>query len=183
MRLRARQDSRALCWLDFRAETRRELHHRVAHYLQREDAGRIFDLAYHFDAAGDHEAALPYALQAAEQARAQHALEIAEKQYRIAQRGADSAERSTRYEIAEGLGDVLMLRGRYSEAEELFQTALELAEGTFAEAQIRGKLGELDFKRGDMASAAVAYRRGLAAVGKTHPAKHRRLCCSCFCGR
>ena len=100
------------------SEVRQELHHRIAHHLREEDAGRIFDLAYHFDAAGDHESALPYALQAAEQARAQYALEIAEKQYRIARRDADSAERATRYEIAKGLGDVLMLRGRYNEAGE-----------------------------------------------------------------
>ena len=65
----------------------------------------------------------------------------------------------------------------------MFQTALELAEGAFAEAQIRGKLGELDFKRGDMAERRVAIRRGLAAAGKTRPANGRRLRRSCSCGR
>ena len=54
------------------------------------------------------------------------------KQYRIAQRGAGSAEKTIRYGIAEGLGDVLMLRGDYDAAGELFETALALAEGTFA---------------------------------------------------
>ena len=150
-------------------KTRQDLHLRVARHLQQEDAGRIFDLAYHFDAAGDYESALPYALQAAEQARAQYALEIAEGQYRIAQRGADSGDRATRYEIAKGLGDVLMLRGHYSEAGEVFQTALGLVDGTFAEADIRGKLGELDFKRGEMANAALAYQEALRLLGKPFP--------------
>ncbi len=152
-------------------KTRQDLHLRVARHLQQEDTGRIFDLAYHFDAAGDYESALPYALQAAEQARAQYALEIAEGQYRIAQRGADSTDRATRYEITKGLGDVLMLRGHYSEAGEVFQTALGLADGTFAEAEIRGKLGELDFKRGDMANAALAYQEALRLLGKPFPQK------------
>ena len=146
-----------------------QLHHRVAHHLQREHAERIFDLAYHFDAAGDHRSALPHALRAAEQARGQYALEMAERQYRIAQRGAAVAERATRYGIAEGLGDVLMLRGRYHEAGDLFQSALRLAEGAFAEAQIHGKLGELDFKRGYMSRAAVAFEEGLRLLKKPIP--------------
>lgn len=148
---------------------RRELHHRIAHYLQRETPEQIFDLAYHFDAAGDPESALPYALRAAERARAQHALETAEKQYRIAQQSASSAGKATRYCIAEGLGDVLMLRGRYAAAGELFEIAVGLAEGTFAEAQIRGKLGELIFKQGDMASAAIAFEEALRRLGKPVP--------------
>ncbi|MBN2295437.1 MAG: response regulator [Pirellulales bacterium] len=150
-------------------ETRQNLHLRVARHLQQEGDGRIFDLAYHFDAAGDHESALPYALQAAGKARAQYALEIAEGQYRIAWRGAHSVDKATRYDIAEGLGDVLMLRGNYSEAEKLFQSALKLTEGAFAEAEIRGKLGELDFKRGDMANAALAYQEALKLLGKSFP--------------
>ena len=68
------------------SERRCALHHDVAEYLQEKDSSRIYELAYHFDAAGDYELALPYALQAAELARSQHALEIAEKQYHIAQR-------------------------------------------------------------------------------------------------
>ncbi len=156
-------------------ENHRELHHLIACHLERESPERIFELAYHFDAADEPEAALPYALRAAEKARSQHALEIAERQYRIAQRGAPAEERVTRYEIAEGLGDVLMLRGRYNEAGELFQAALGLAEGTLAEAQIHGKLGELDFKRGYMSRAAVAFENALALLRK--PIPQRKIAC------
>jgi signal transduction histidine kinase/CheY-like chemotaxis protein len=159
-------------------ERRRDVHHRVAHHLQREAPDRIFDLAYHFDAAGDYAAALPYALQAARRARGQHALEVAEKQYRIAWRGAASAEKSTQYEIAEGLGDVVMLLGRYGEAAELFQDALNLADGTFAEAQIRGKLGELSLKRGDMAGAASAIEEALRLLKRPFP--QGRFVCACL---
>src|SRR5262249_37706605 len=72
--------------------------------------------AYHFDCADESARALPYALAAAEQARAQHSLEIAAQQYRIAQRGARQQDEALRQRIAEGLGDVLMLQGRYEEA-------------------------------------------------------------------
>ena len=49
---------------------------------------RVYDLAYHFDAAGEKRKAWVYALLAAEQARRQSALEVAAQQYEIAQRSA-----------------------------------------------------------------------------------------------
>jgi len=64
------------------------LHRRAARLLATQPAPNVFELAYHFDAANESEAALEFALVAAEQARAQHSLEIAAQQYRIAQRGA-----------------------------------------------------------------------------------------------
>ncbi|NUQ66398.1 MAG: response regulator, partial [Pirellulales bacterium] len=152
-------------------QRRCDLHYRIARDLQREQPGRVFDLAYHFDAAGRSAQALPYALAAAEQARRQHSLEIAEQQYRIAQRGQSSADRPTKYRIREGLGEVLMLRGRYEEAKQVFLAAAAVAEGDHARAQIKGKLGELDFKRGDMQSATVAFEEALRLLGHSYPPK------------
>ena len=137
--------------------------------LQTQTPHRVFDLAYHFDAAGESERALPFALAAAGQARAQHSLEVAEQQYRIAERGAVSADQTTRYRIAEGLGDVLMLRGRYDEAAQKTEAARELAEGDLAKARIEGKLGELAFKRGDMKTAMEAIERSLDRLGRRVP--------------
>jgi two-component system sensor kinase len=148
---------------------RRELHRLAAQRLAVEHPDRIFDLAYHFDAAGEFERALPYALCAAEQARAQHALEIAEQQYRIAARGIGGAEDDIRHRIAEGLGDVLTLRGSYGEAQQQFNTARASAKGQVAQAQIEGKLGDLAFRRGDVKMAAEAVERALRLVGKHVP--------------
>src|SRR5439155_26776868 len=100
---------------------------------------RVFNLAYHFDASGDSRRALSYALAAAEQARSQHALGIAVQQYRIAERGAE--DETPRARLAEGLGDVLMLAGRYEEAAERFLAAGALARDTVAHAPIHGKRG------------------------------------------
>ncbi|NIO12659.1 MAG: protein kinase, partial [Xanthomonadales bacterium] len=60
------------------AARRQEVHRAAAAYLREHAPESVSGLAYHFDAAGDSQSALPYALKAAEQARAQHALEIAE---------------------------------------------------------------------------------------------------------
>ena len=155
-------------------ERRREAHHRVAHYLQEEDPGRIFDLAYHFDVAGDYAAALPYAIQAAEQARSQHALEIAERLYRIAQRASHSAERETQFEIAKGLGDVLMLQGHYSEAGELFIAAMERAEGAFSEARNSRQARRIGLQSRRHGQRRVGIRAGIADARQADPQKHSR---------
>ena len=59
---------------------RRELHQQAALHLESAAPERVYALAYHFDAAGNSDRALPYALASAQQARAHHALELAEQQ-------------------------------------------------------------------------------------------------------
>ncbi|HEV3416415.1 MAG TPA: response regulator [Pirellulales bacterium] len=151
------------------ADELRKLHRRAALHLESQPDRNPFDLAYHFDAADESNLALGYALEAAEQARSRHALEIAEQQYRIGERGSAMADSKTRYRIHEGLGDVLMLRGRYGPAAELFEKAAALAEGAYAQAQIKGKLGELAFKRGDMEVATQSFEQALRHLGRYVP--------------
>lgn len=148
---------------------RRTSHHLAALHLQSLSTWNPFQLAYHFDAAGESGLALQHALEAAEHARSRHALEIAEQHYRIAERGSSTVDRPTRYRVLEGLGDVLMLRGRYAAAAELFEQAERLADGSFAHAQIKGKLGELALKRGDMETATCAFEEALRALGRFVP--------------
>src|SRR5262249_24119898 len=148
---------------------RRELHLHAALELEAQDHQRVFELAYHFDAAGENKRALRYALAAAEQAKTQHALESALEQYRIAERATGAGDRAVRSRVAEGLGDVLMLAGHYDEAIRKFAEAEDLAEGDFAQAQIEGKVGELAFKRGDMKTAIEHLERALQLLGKRPP--------------
>lgn len=149
---------------------RRDLHARAAQYLQRVAPHRVFDLAYHFDAAGEEEQALSFALAAAEQARTQHSLQLAEQQFRIAERGARAAARDVRFRIAAGLGEVLMLRGNYDGAASLFERAAGLADARLDRARITLKLGELAFKRGDMETATAAFEQSLRQLGRHVPA-------------
>ncbi len=147
----------------------RALHRHAAVDLEAEAPNRVYDLAYHFDAAGESQRALPYALAAAEDARIHHALEFAEQQYLIAQRGVSEADEATRYRIAAGLGDTIMLRGKYPAAAQHFKSASLLATDDFTRAQIEGKLGVLAFKQGDDKSAAESMERSLRLLGYRVP--------------
>ena len=140
---------------------RRKLHYQAALYLQKEKPEAHYDLAYHFDAAGKSDLALDHAIRVAEEARRRHAMEIAEQQYRIAQRGSLQAPAATRFRIAEGLGDVMMMRGNYDEAAALFEKAAVLAKGQLAQATSLGKIGELAYKRGDIEKAIRSFEDAL----------------------
>ncbi len=150
-------------------EERRGLHLRAALDLEAQSPERVFELAYHFDASGESVRALPFALAAAEQARKQHSLEVAEQQYRIAERGAASGDRALHFQIAQGLGEVVMLRGRYEEAARHLSAAGELAEHVLAKGQIESKLGELAFKQGDMEQAIKCLERALGLLDHKCP--------------
>ena len=150
-------------------EQRRQLHLSAALHLSQHGPERVSDLAYHFDAAGESARALPCALEAGERARSQHALQLAEQQYQIAERGAEFASRAIQFRVAEGLGEVLMMRRRYDAAEAYFKKASTLAEGSVAEAKVLGMLGELARQRGDMGNAVERIEEGLRALGYTIP--------------
>ncbi len=126
-----------------------------------------YDIAFHFDAAGRPDLAFPFALATAENARAQFSLEVAEQQFRIAERGADGRQQVVRGRVAEGLADVLMLRGNYDEAQVRFARALELSPNSAA--RIEAKLGELAFKQGDMQRAIEVFERILRLLGERVP--------------
>ena len=144
-------------------------HTRAADYLLRQAPESQAELALHLDSAGRHAEALPYAIAAAAEARRQHALELAEQQYRIAERARQFATPAIRFEIAEGLGDVQMLRGNYAAAEDQFNRAAQLAESDESRAEVCCKRGELAIKRGDMHAALAQFHLGLETVGYSTP--------------
>ena len=150
-------------------EERRELHRLAARTFESRDEADSFELAYHYDAAGEHAQALPHAMVAAERARMQFALETAELNYRIAERGAAEADTSTRFRITAGLGDVLMLRGRYDAAQQQLERAQPLAHNRLEQARISSKLGELEFKRGNMEESNAANEQGLELLERWVP--------------
>jgi diguanylate cyclase (GGDEF)-like protein/PAS domain S-box-containing protein len=150
---------------------RRELHSRAAdamHSMEQEGVS-VFDLAYHLDAAGRHQAALPYALRSAETARTQHALDSALSHYRMAERGVEPEDLETRVVIAEGLGDVLALQGAYDEAQAQLTVAESLVSDRLHQAEVEGKLGALAFKRGDIPTARRHLEGAMARLGRPVP--------------
>jgi len=143
--------------------------------LEKREWQRVFDLAYFFDAAGESERAFPFALVAAEQARSQNALEVAEQQFRIALNGADKLPAAIRFRVIEGLGSVLLLRGRYEEASVQLRAARSLADGNLPLARIEGKLGGLAFKQGDMSPAGDHLKTALTALNERPPSNFPTL--------
>ncbi|HVF13256.1 MAG TPA: AAA family ATPase, partial [Acidimicrobiales bacterium] len=170
------------------ADQRRQLHLRAAEHIEAKAGragsgdGRPFELAYHFDAAGEGRRALPYAVRAAEVARSQHSLDVAAAHYRMALAvsvdaapdagaGAGAGADATRATVAEGLGDVLTLQGSYEEATAQLEDALALAATNFERATLEGKLGDVAFKRGDQRSARTHLERAVRQLGRRLPSR------------
>ncbi len=159
---------------------RRGLHLKAAAAIEARDRDRCFEIAYHYDAAGEPERALAYALHAGDSARARHALAIAEQQYRIAARGLAAADAPTRLRVAEGLGDILTLRGQYDDALDELGVARQLATGAVDRARLEGKLGDLAFKRGDIQSACHSIEKALRLLGRPVPRSATMFLLACL---
>lgn len=154
------------------------LHRRAAEEIEAADPSRAFELSYHFDAGGMPERALPYAIAAAEEARSRDDLELAERHYRIAERGAPVGEQTTRQNVAVSLGQVLMLRGNYEEACGRLEAALALAraiDDPVQSARVQGELGELAFKQDDIDDAARWIEQALGMLGESMPRRRGLL--------
>ncbi|HWD09768.1 MAG TPA: AAA family ATPase, partial [Actinomycetota bacterium] len=153
------------------AEERRALHLWAAEMIEEQKPDRIYELAYHFDAAGAAGRALPYALAAGQRARGQYALEVAEAQYRIAGRAAEAAGATPeqRLQAAEGLGEVLSLRGCYPEAVDHLRQARTLAGTPMARAQLDWRLGEVSFRCGNVNDALGELQAALGELGRRVP--------------
>ncbi len=137
--------------------------------LERQQWRRVFDLTHYLSAAGDNVRALPLAVIAAEQARQQNALEVAEQQYRIALRGANEVAPALRFRILEGLGDVLVLRAKYLEAREHFAAAQVLNQDNLISARLSWKLGTASFKKGDMGDSLAYLEKAIAEIDNRPP--------------
>ncbi|OVE77695.1 hypothetical protein BVX98_02040 [bacterium F11] len=146
-------------------ETKKEIHLKLAKILRNRTNETDFELAYHFDAAGESQEALPYALTAAKKARLQYALETAAQQYRIAERGSQPKDEAVQLEIKEELADVLMLQGSYPEAKSYFEKAQVLAKTNLDQARIISKIGEVSHKQGNLETAVKSLEKALNLLG------------------
>ncbi len=153
-------------------DERRDLHLQAALRVEVADPDRVFDLAYHFDAAGRPERALAYALRAGVLARGQHSLEIAEAHFRIAERAATDADPEIRAQVAESLGDILALQGHYEDAIQELELARSLIRGKVPRAAVEAKLGDVAFRQGDQRSARIHLEGALRLLDRWAP---RRL--------
>ncbi|MEE2826825.1 MAG: ATP-binding protein, partial [Planctomycetota bacterium] len=146
-------------------EQRAEWNNRFAQQLERNEPDRWFEIACHYDAAGNPVQALPFALQAAAQARKQYSLMAAEELLRIADRGLKANASPERHLVESGLADVLMLQGRYDEADPWFVRAQDSARSVTEKARNSMKRGELEFKRGHKEKAVLFFEEAVHELG------------------
>lgn len=149
------------------------LHRAAADDLELHDPDRSFAIAYHFDAAGDSDRAIRYALPAAREARRRYALDLAEELYRIAHRAAVSSAQNQ--EVAGELGEVLKLSGRYAEAVSFIETARSLADAPELAAWAEAELGELAVKQGDTRRARDHLEAAIRLSGGRVPSRALEL--------
>ena len=87
----------------------------------------------------------------------------------MAERSLPADDAATRLRVAEGLGDVLNLRGQYDDALKEYTHALALATDVMEQAELRGKVGEVAFKCGAMDDAAASLEDALRLLGQRVP--------------
>ena len=156
----------------------RSIHEQIADSIGEKHPERVLEIAHHYHAANLDRKALIPALEAANLARSQYDLVRAEAQLTIAIRAVDKSERRVRHELSLELGEVLMLQGRYDDAQLWFDSA-ELCLGDADKldlAKLRGSQGELAYKRGLVHEAINLQEQVLYLLGhrKCPPQKTQR---------
>lgn len=153
-------------------ETIREMHGRFGRQLEETSPSRVFDLAYHFDAANLRELALPHSIKAAEIARKRFSLDIAQSQLSISIRAFEHATKKTRHRVEMMMADVLLLQGEYDGCQVWLDKASESAKTELEKAATALRQGDLYFKRGNKDQAAERFEASLKQLG--HPISNRR---------
>ena len=101
----------------------RRIHERIAQAMARRTPDAVAEIATHFDRGGDAEHAYRYALTAADRARSVYAHQEGTEFLRLAERNARSPEELATVRV--GLAEIAEIVGRYDEAEELCDLAIE----------------------------------------------------------
>ena len=130
---------------------------------------RVYDLSYHFDAAGQTRDARNYAILAAQQASRQFSQQVAAEQFAVASRNAAGASDAVKFLIARGQGRALSLLGRYQEAERVLAGAADLTNVPFQRAAVLGLSAEIAHKQGQIAQGVKLYSSALRTLGHWVP--------------
>ena len=150
-------------------EDKREHHLRVARYLLALNPSCPFAPAFHFSSAGRPEEGFAVSCRAAEMAQAEHDSSAAVFYFRAALAGSRGEPSETRERLWTQLGDCHRMTGTYPEALVCFQKALDLCRELPRRARLLERIGDVYFKRGELAAARDAIERGLAVLGESWP--------------
>ena len=142
---------------------RRQRHHQVAQLLQQlwvNETGHAKELAYHYMRADEQEKALPYLIEAGEQAASQYATEEALGYYRQASDIVSQLARPNeewQWRIAVGLGEAYRFVGQYEESLVALQHGLNGGKTgrlyPVSRASLHRRMGQTARKQGDLEAA------------------------------
>lgn len=130
---------------------------------------RLFDLAFHFEAAGEYRKVFAYSVLAAEQARRQFSLETAVPRYQTARRFSDHASQNARFLLLLKLGESLRLLGQYDEAESTLNDAHGLVADKLERCEVERIHAETIRESGRYQESADRFAATLQSLGVAVP--------------
>ncbi|MGF1580606.1 MAG: protein kinase [Gemmataceae bacterium] len=130
---------------------------------------RIYDLSYHFNAAGERTRAWKYAVLGGKQAVRQYALDVAAKQFRIAANNAPNTPETIRCNILVNYGECLLFLGHFVEAKGKLEEATPLAKDPITLATIEGLQSELALRMGQVKTSMALRESSLRRLGHYIP--------------
>ncbi|TWU33851.1 Serine/threonine-protein kinase StkP [Novipirellula artificiosorum] len=130
---------------------------------------RVFDLSFHFDAAGDKRNGCAYAFLAAEQARRQFALDVAATQYALALENGEYLKSAAVRRIQFSLGEISTLLANYPDADAALTEAHRLAEDPLDQYEIELLQGRLLIADCHYGASAERYTKTLRSLNVRVP--------------
>ncbi|MEZ6128882.1 MAG: protein kinase [Planctomycetaceae bacterium] len=130
---------------------------------------RVFDLAFHFSAAGVTRKAFAYSVLAGEQACRQCSLESAATQYQAARLSMHHVTRAAQYQVLLKLGESRRLLGQYSEAESVLTQAHQLSANDMERCEVEMARAYAIREAGRYRESAERFLNALLSLGVTVP--------------
>ncbi len=146
-----------------------EIHLRVARHLDSQADADVFEVAFHFQAAGASAEGFVGAVQAGEEALREHALDTAIFYLSSAVQGSVGQPDDVRCSLLSRLGDCYRLTGAYDQSLIHLQKAMTVAGESEHQARLWGAIGDVYFKQGNLEAAQDSIWRGLALLGCHRP--------------
>jgi serine/threonine protein kinase/tetratricopeptide (TPR) repeat protein len=130
---------------------------------------RVFDLAYHFDAAGNSRRAGAYGYLAGLQASRKFSQQVAADYLALSRRNQSKMDQSVQFQIAYGEARARLLLGEYEQANNILEGLVQLASGAFEKSKVMGLQAEICHKQGRIKQGMELYSAALRSLGYWSP--------------
>lgn len=145
-------------------------HLKLAQSLLNESPQDNYGLSFHFSSAGAFNLSFGFALKASQEARSKYALDLAQEHCLIAIKGlSPDVPTGTQKDLFRNYGEILMLKGLYSEGRLELKKALVLSSLLEDKVEILKQIAEINFKEGQIAEAVSVLKETLVLLGEKFP--------------